>query len=443
MPETLCRLAVHHDGSTVDLALPCGVGVGHLLPSIVEIVRGDTDPAADGGRWRLHSIGGCLVDEELTLSQNGVEDGDLLWLTTEDLPPFRWTRRDACHVVAETAATGGSPALLWMTVSVAVATFGAGVHVWAAQTSHTSGGAPWALGAGVSAAAVGAALLLRRGPHSHLPSVACQLIAVLFAAVSGAAAVPVGPVTAPLLLAAAAACSVSTLLLRLTRVGTTTLLALATAGGLVAIVCMAGVLGNLAPAAVGTSLTALSLAGLSAAPRLTMAVHHIGPSLDDAAPPEVDERRAIRAHTVLTGLVSGSSVAATVGAGLIAYAQATGAQTGSAAAAFTVAAGVALMLRARSHAVPTRRCVLIVCGTLCAAMASVMVLRAHPFAAQWLALSTFAAAAAALTPLLGVSVGPALRRVAEMSEYAALAAVIPLGCWSAGVYRLVRDAALL
>lgn len=440
MPETLRRVAVHHDGNTVDLALPYDVGVVHLLPSIVEIVCGATDPDVDAGRWRLRRDIGCLVDEELTLGQNGVEDGELLWLKTANPPQFRRTERDACHIVAKAAATGPSVTPVWAVVSVTAAVVGAGALVWSA---YTSDGAPWALAAGVSAVAVGAALLLRSGPHSPLLSSVCGLIAVLFAAVSGAVAVPAAAATAPLLLAAAAACSVSTLILRLTRYGTATFIALATTAGLVAVVCMAGMLSNVAPVAVGASLTALSLAGLGATPRITMAIHRITPTLDDAAPAHVDDGLATRAHTALTGLVAGTSIAATAGTALIAYGQAAGPEAVSAATAFTATVGAVLMLRARSHAVPVRRCVLIVCGTLCAAVAVAIAAWAHPFTALWLTVLATAAAAAALTPLLGLSVGPVVRRIAEMSEYAALAAVVPLGCWLAGVYGLVRDAALL
>ncbi|ULE33787.1 type VII secretion integral membrane protein EccD [Mycobacterium sp. IDR2000157661] len=438
MPETLCRVAVHHDGNTVDLALPCDVGVVQLLPSIVEIVCEGTDPGANEGRWRLHRSCGTLLDEELTLGQNGIEDGDLLWLNTEHLPALRWTERDACHVVAKAAVTGPSAASVWAAVSVTAATVGAGVLVWAA---HASSGAACALAAVVSAAAIGGALVLRRGPHSPLTSSVCGLIAVLFAAVSGAIAVPAGAVAASVLLASAAACSVSTLWLRVTGYGTASFIALATAAGLVAIVCMVGVLSKMAPVAVGTSLTVLSLAGLGAAPRIIMVIHHITPTLD-AAPPEVDEGRATGAHTAMTGLVAGTSVAVTVGAVLIAYGQASRLQSAAVAAAFTGTVGVALMLRARSHAVPARKCVLIACGTLCAAIAVAITAWAYPVTALWLSMFGVVAAAAALTPLFGPS-GPLLRRVAEISEYAALAAVVPLGCWLAGVYRLVRDAALL
>lgn len=440
MPETLCRVAVHHQERTVDLALPCDVGVGHLLPSIVDIVHDDTGTPADGGGWRLHHHGGYLVDEELTLRQNGIHDGDLLWLSTRDLPPFRRTVRDGCHVVAKAAATGEVAAPVWVVVSVAAAALGAGVLAWGAQRS---GGASWAAAAGVSATAVGGALMLRRTRRAPLLSLACSLIAVLFAGVAGAIAAPQGPATALLLLAAAAACLVSTVLLRLSRSGATTLIASATASGLVAIVCMAGVLWTLPLVTVGTSLTALSLAGLSAAPRISMVINHIGPAPGDGAPPDVDETRAGCAHTSLTGLVSGSSVAATAGAALVTCAQLTDRQPAIAAAAFTAIAGVALMLRARTHADRDRRSVLIACGMLCAAVAVVIAVRAYPSAAHWLSLLALAAAAAALIPLLDLSVGPRLHRIGEMSEYVALGAVVPLGCWLSGVYRFVREAALL
>ncbi|MEO3760782.1 type VII secretion integral membrane protein EccD [Mycobacterium sp. B14F4] len=431
-------MAVHHDGRTVDLALPSTVDLAQLLPSIVDIVRDDHD--AVEGRWRLHRIGDRPLDESLTLRQNVVHDGELLWLTTDDPPTFRWTERDPCHVVAKAAADRDPAPAVFVAAGMITASVGAAALLWSARAT---GDARWLVGATLSAAGLVAAVAARRTPHA-LPIVsACGLIAVLFAAVSGAIAVPAGPVAAHLLLASAAACAVSALLLRLTSCGATTLTALVPLTLLVATASMAGVMWSLRPAAVGASLATLSLAAVGAAPRMAIAIARVGPTADDASAPDVDERRAALAHTTLTGMVSGSAIAAAVGAVLVAYGQATGRSSPLPAVAFTALVGVALTLRARTHPDPVRRGVLIVSGSLGVATAFAVGAMSAPQAAHWFSIPAVAAAAGTLTPLLGLTFGPVAHRMADVTEYVTLAVTVPLACWVGGVYGLVRDAALL
>lgn len=442
-PDSLCRLTVHADGRTVDLAVPSGMVLGQLLPSIVDLVHPDHDTIAGDSSWRLLRAGADALDESLTLQDNRIHDGDLLWLTTADLPPPRWIERDACDVVASTAtASGQSSPRLPVTGSLAAAALGAAALFWSARTTTTAEHVM--IGAGLTAAAITGSLTARWSLNAPLLCVTCSAIAVMFAAVTGAVAVPAGPVAAHVLLASAAAVSVSTLLLRFTRCGTTPLTALSTCALLVMTVSVAGVTWHLDTGAAGASLTALSFVLLSAAPRMSMMIARIAPG-----PPDVDEPdpltiedRAGLAHATLTGIVSGSSVAVAVGALVVACGQMSTARAPIAAVAFTAVAGVALMLRVRTHADPARRAVLISSGSVCAAAAFTITAMTSPHAAHWLSLLAAAGGAAALVPVLGMPTGPTARRTAEIAEYLALAALAPLACWIGGVYGLVRDLAL-
>jgi type VII secretion integral membrane protein EccD len=450
MPDSLCRVTIHGDGrnvsTAVDLALPSRIHLGQLLPSIVDLVHADVDVATADGRWQLRRPGAQPLDESLTLQENRVHDGDLLWLTTSDPPPYRWAERDASLVVAKAVPAGG-PAWKYLSVivGVAAAAISAAALIWSARMTATV--EHFFISAGLSAAAIAGALMGQRMRMAPLLCVTCGGIAVLFAAVAGALAVPAGPAAAHLLLASTAAFSVSMLLLRISS-GTISLTALATVTLLASIVALASVTRDLHVAAAGASLATLSLAALSVAPRVSIAVTRIGPAPPDADDPDssslgLGEDRATLTHATLTGLVTGSSVAAAVSGMIVAYGQCTSRQSPVATVAFLTVIGIVLMLRACTHADSERRYALVSCGSVCATAAFVTVVVSAPHAAHWLSLLAATACAAALMPLLGWTAGPAAHRIAEISEYLALAAVVPLACWIGGAYSLVRDLALI
>jgi type VII secretion integral membrane protein EccD len=434
MPDSLCRVAVHNDGRTVDLALPSTACIAELLPSIVDIIRTDD---VDTGGWELHRCGGGALDESMTLQENQIRDGDLLWLTACDPPAFRWTELDADHVVAKAATAAVGTPHLFVVGGLATAAVSAAALASPAGVDH------WIPGTAVSAAAVAGSVAVCRIRHAPPFLLACNLIAVMFAAVSGAIAVPLGPLAAHLLLASAAALSVSVLLLRLTEGGATPLTACATISLMSAVASLVGVTADLPPQTVGTTLAVLALAGLSAAPRFSITLSGIGPNPnDDAFSRDLAEDRVEHAHSTLTGLVSGSSAAATLGVALVAYGHTISPNAPQAALAFCTVISVALVLRTRTQVDPNRRIALSLAGILCGVMSVGTAAVTLPHAAHWVALFGALVAAGALAPLLGVSVGPTTHRAAEIAEYLVLAAIVPLACWIAGIYHLVRDAAL-
>ncbi|WP_165604619.1 EsaB/YukD family protein [Mycolicibacterium elephantis] len=109
MRNGLCRLTVQHDRDDgfheVDLAVPCGIRLCQLMPSIVDLAHGAI-AAETGIRWRLVRIDGVPLDESMTLEQNDIHDGAMLLLTAA-APPAPVCARSAA--TAATAATATTP----------------------------------------------------------------------------------------------------------------------------------------------------------------------------------------------------------------------------------------------------------------------------------------------------------------------------------------------
>ena len=66
----------------------------------------------------------------------------------------------------------------------------------------------------------------------------------------------------------------------------------------------------------------------------------------------------------------------------------------------------------------------------------------QPAQAHWAALLSVAAGSLALGWLHGYPVSPVVRRSVEVLEYLILAAVLPMACWVAGLFGLVRGLSL-
>ncbi|MCT7658117.1 type VII secretion integral membrane protein EccD [Mycobacterium deserti] len=445
VPDASCRLTVQHcvgdDLTAVDLALPRAMQVGQLLPAIVDIVSGATVLPLTPHRWRLSRLGGPRLDETKTLAENDIRDGDLLLLTATDPPPPVWVAADPCHTVANIADTGTEHdsrivAIIGCLVSNCCA---AAALAWssAAPVAHLTGAACLALGAAAGA------VTMRRARNDESLATTLSVVAVVFAAVTGALAVPAGPAAAHALLAASAAFSVSTLLARLAQAGRTWLTATATVALASAAVALATLNWNLSSAATGAVLATLALAVLSVAPRFSIAVTGIGPpppSIDPTADtaPEVDTHSGIAAHRMLTGLVIGSSLTATLGTVLVASAG-----PFFPAATFSAIIGFVLLLRARSHIDAMRRVALSIGGFLCVAACLAVCAVAFRAQAHIVAVVAAAAGAAALAPACGVAITPLMRRAADVTEYFVLAAVVPTACWVGGLFAWVRGLGLL
>lgn len=449
MPGSLCRVTVHvdcaHATQVVDLALPHRACLGDVLPSIVELVHAGHRDFAAGLRWRLHRICGSSLDESLSLLDNQVHDGEVLWLSADDVPEPAFLDRDASRAVARLQpADADVPRLLCTGGSVVAAGVGSIAILWSAGSA--GGAVAVFTGAALTGAAVAAALVARRVHPEPLLCTTFSAVAAVMAAVTGAVAVPGGPLAAHLLLASSAALAAAVVSLRLTGRGHMPLAAIATASLLCAASSAAAVAWRLGAVTSGALLATMALAVLSSAPRLAVVLTRIGPEPpeDDASdPPDpVEEGDVFRARDLLSGMIAGASIAAAMATVYVVCGSVTTREFSMPAAAFDGVVGVALLLRTRTHIGTARRCTLAVCGFIGLTAGFGTLAAAVPQHAHWFGALATVTGAGLLIPFLGVTPGLALRRSAELAEYAALAAVIPLGCWIAGVFGLVRNLAL-
>ena len=224
----------------------------------------------------------------------------------------------------------------------------------------------------------------------------------------------------------------------LTGIVTTSLLCTATSAAAIA--------WHLDAVASGALLAALALAALSSAPRVAILLTRIAPAPPDTdgvdAPTDVEGVRATLAHEMLTGMIVGAAVAAAMGTVLVGSGSAYAHEFSVAIAAFGGVIATTLLLRARTHIGTVRRSALVSSGFICMATVFAITVMTAPRHGHWFGALAAVAGAAFLIPLLGLMPSLAVRRAAELVEYATLAAVIPLACWIAGVFGLVRNLAL-
>ena len=454
--DDLCRVTVlaNHDDRqiAVDLALPSRSQVALLIPSIVDIAWRDSlwpaDAAARG--WRLSHVGGPSLDESMTLSENDVRDGALLVLGTTDIPTPEPLVAELCETVANvTARTGdgdraariiGGAACLWSSAAGAVALVWSGV---------LSGAAGHTITAAVIAAFTGlAAVVLCRARSDRLPSCLLSITAVIFTAAVGFLAVPSGPGAPNLCLAAAAASAVAILLVRVTDCGTVCLTAIATLSTLAATVAAGSVAWAVSAQVAGAVLATASLGTLGVAARLSIMMARLssampiaGDQIEGEPTPTAGnpESLAVRGHQTLSGLVVGSSAAATLGTVVVASGCHRDVGSWLSGAAFVAVIGLALMLRALSHADQHRRTALIVCGILSFTVAFALIIVAAPRQANWAGGVAAITGLGALRAVSHATISPVARRGVELLEYAALAMVVPLACWVADLYGVVRS----
>lgn len=435
MPDTLCRLVVEVTGAdqsgSVDLVLPSQCPLGELIPPIVCAIFGDTADAPQ--RWHLTRAAGAALDTSVSLEDNGIQDGDIVILSTAPLPRPRLTPTEPCGVVARTAATAPLTRRVLVSAAAAGTLLSAVLLVWAGLHAATI----WPLGAAATLAAVAATAAVAVGRSDRESTELLSLGAVVFVSATGILAVPGAGWVAAALLAAASAMAMSTLLLRMTDdCGLMT--ACAAAGGAVsAAVALCIAIGPRLVVA-GAALAIISLVGLSAAPRIAALATRLGPAHLD-----VDEQRVAAAHRTLSALVAGWSVSAMLGAFAVGGAAVHHGSPMILAACFAADLGVLLVLRQRSHVGPCRRVWLFIAGIAALLSAFAVAVAAAPALAHWLCVAAAVGCAACSWCFSRpIELSPLLRNAIQVVEYAALVSVIPLAFWVAGLYGLVREASL-
>ena len=416
--------------------LPTECPVGLLIPSIVDVVLGGSAAATAPQRWQLTRVGGERLDTSMTLRDSGVHDGELILLAMAARPARFRTPGDPSGDIAaaaDRAPAAGLHRAVPTAAGLAVTMVSAVALAWSGSTGGISANL-WTAAALSAATAAGAAVIGARELR-----VVFSISAVVFATVAGFLAVSNAPWPPALLLAASCGFTVSILLLRMACGGTAVVTALAAITGTVAAVGAFGVTTSPRLGTAGAVLTVLSLAALSAAPKLTVAAAGIGPSR--AA---IGDRRAAVAHRILTGLVAGWSSSAMLGVVAVAAVAVHTADSPAVAALFAADVGLLLLLRQRTHVDALRRITLGVNGIGALTAAFTVAVSSAPQHGYWLcALAVIAGVSALRRAASEVSSNPVVRHSVQLLEYVALAAVVPLAGWVTGGYGVVRDLSLL
>ncbi|MGV0834216.1 type VII secretion integral membrane protein EccD [Mycolicibacterium thermoresistibile] len=444
MNDSVRRVAVQVidelDSTVVDLVLPGGVEVAELIPAIADLV-GDVDTDADPpAAWQLSRIGGGALDGSRTLTENGVHDGELLLLSTTEFAPV--IRRDPDELGWGGDDTGTWPHGIGAAVGLWIAAAGAVAVGWASLLHDDAGRT---VPAALLALGAAATLVMYRHRREPVAVTASALIVVLLAAALGLLVVPNGPGAANVLLAAAAGGAAAAMTLRFTRAGTVALVAVAAVAAVLTFSMIPAVLWTVPTVAVGAVMATASIGVLGLAARVSIALAGLTPALgsgdEDSCETIHGDGPMVRGNAILTGLLTGAAITATVGVALVALGPGLGtpwwAELGFAAAVAT-----ALLLRVRSHADTQRRCILLACGVCCATVVFAAIIAGLPQQATYPGAVAVAAGLAVVTSLPAASVSPLTRRAADGVEYLALAALLPLACWVAGVYGLVRGLTL-
>jgi type VII secretion integral membrane protein EccD len=415
---SVSRVCIHADRDgdpqEVDVALPSGAPVAELLPAIVELVD-DRPWAADvARRWRLDRPSGDGLEESLSLADNGVRDGDLLVLSSDQAPVFGPLRRTAYHAVTTAQSRVLHP---WDQLpDCACVLAGVLAALMLASTAGSPGAAVNAVIAAVCAAAATAATVAA----GH--DLASGVMAVALVCATGFLAVPSGPAAPNVFLAATAAFTAALLL---QRVSGRTVPAL-TAAAALSLLTAAATLVALPVGVVGAALSTGSVALLAVAPRLSVLTaglgsgHHQG----DAA------ARAVTGHATLTGFVAAGAAGA--GSGVVVVAMAPNV-TAPGAITFTTVIAAVLLLRARSYVDPPRRIALAAGGLVSVVTVVYLTVSAHRgLVGAAAGVLVIGGLLAARRPRFGAPVA----RLLDVLEYGALAAVLPAACWMLGGFHL-------
>ncbi len=395
---------------------------------------------------------GSVLDESMTLHENGIRDGDVLFLASSDAQIPVAFIDDLCHTVIEASASDRD--------DETSRRMGAAACVWAAGFGATvlvcSGNPPVSdraiIAAIVAVAATAGSIVAGRVGAGSLPSVALGMTAAAFAAVAGFLAVPGGPAPPNFLLAAVACAATSIVLLRAIADGSTCFTAIAALSTAVATATAVVVIWPAPIATVGAMLTTASLAMLGVAAKLSIAVAGLSPTMPSAEdrgsdgetmPVGVRAIRVQRGHQTLTGLLTGFSASAVVGAVLVATGQ--GDSSALSGVGLTAVLSAVLLLRARQQLGVVRCTVIFTAGIVSTTASFTLVVVSMPQHALWVCITSVILGVGALwltTASLATRLSPVARRGVELLEYLAIGCVVPLTCWVANVFGIVRGLSL-
>jgi type VII secretion integral membrane protein EccD len=451
----LVRITIRSPRRRVDLSVPHLVPLAEILPEVV-VRAGEERPDGDAAGWVLRRGDGARLAPHEGLSAQGVSDGAVLYLVPGQLA---WPEPRYDDLIEEIADSARAQSPMWTTATTRVV---------------ASVGAAAALSAGAAAACLGGLGAERRGVAGVAAAAALVLLAVaiglarfkgdhLASSVAGAGALAYFSVAAFSVAAAQAAPGGTATKL---GAGGAALLAAATIGGLavgsgLSIFVASGVVGagccvmavasgTLSTARAAAVLAMVVIAGVAAAPLLSVRLGRVPFPVLSADPRVLAEERrppraavavaVARADGVLTGLVWGLSV---LGAGCAAV---LGSSAGLAAPTLGLLASLALAMRARLFPAVWARLPLLVAGAAGACLAG----------RHWVGMAAAESAVAAGGVLVALGLlmvratteaapAPApgrlyLGRLADLLDVAALVALAPLACAVLDLYGWVGAA---
>ncbi|MEV0134994.1 type VII secretion integral membrane protein EccD [Dactylosporangium sp. NPDC050688] len=459
----MCRLAVYGPQRRIDIAVPVHVPIADLLPTLLRQLQpadqapesGLADSGLEHGGWVLQRLGEPPFDENLSLAEAGLHDGDTVHLRprSDQIPPIHFD--DLIDGVATTVRGRAPRWLAAFTRAAALAGLGLVLAAgWVLLALPGPAAARIAV-AGVAAVLVLLSALAVRVTGDRIAAAVLAAGAAGFAAVAGllspdvAAGSPALRLAAPNLLAGSAAvlavavltvvvvdvvrAAAAGLAVAATGVAAGALLAVVTPIGYPAAAATLAVVATLAVTAV--PMTAFRLAGLRLPP-LPTEPDHIQEDLDPIPSDEILSGAA-RADRVMLALYGG--LAATTALGTVAAAW----QPGWAPATLAVLVALAQLLGARPMANAWHRMTALVPATAgLVAVVVALAAGADPMTRLVIAAVGVPVAAAVMyggaLRLPGLRLNPYWGRTGDIVQWMATCAAVPVLFAVLDLYRLAR-----
>ncbi len=450
----LVRVTIVSPRRRIDMALPEGSLVAELLPSLLQHAgEGLADETAGGGGWTVRRINGHTLALERSLGSYRLRDGEILYLVPRSVD---WPELEYDDLVEAIATSAGGAARMWSarhTRSTGLALGAASVLLVFAALLQT--GPPWIAAAAWSWAVAGllvvAGSLVSRATGDSSAGALLGAVALPFAAAGGAFLLTndemLDRMGVPQLLTASAA---------MVLVSVLGLLGIADRPALFSGALFTGLLGvgagwltttdalepyESAAIVVGALLLFSPILGqlsvrLSRVPMPILPRTTADLVRDDPQPPRSTIHLAVlRADALLTGLLLGTGVVATVGLVVL---------VGSgrpAAFWYTAVVTTGFLLRARLYPAVRHRLPMLVAGAAGATSLVVGPLTSAPENTSIVVVALLATGGLAVLAGLLVStrpLNPYLGRSAEILELVVLLAVVPLSCAVLGLYEVFR-----
>ncbi|MBW4716001.1 type VII secretion integral membrane protein EccD [Saccharothrix obliqua] len=451
------RVTVVAPRTRIDVALPADVAVADLLPMLLDMAKEATpDGGVRHGGWALAKLGDSPLDPARTLASLGVVDGELLQLRKRNENPPPPLYDDVVDAIAESDPDSFRPwtkdtARRYGHLAGALALIMAAVAVLLSGPLVGGSGLWPAISAGVAAVvALAAGAVIARSYDATGTGVLIAAAGGLpMAYVAGLYTVP-GAIGRPnLLLASVLVLIFAAAAILLIGRGITVFIAAATAGALSGLAFLIGIFVDHPVVGIAAATAAVSLAALSALPRLTIQLAKLplptvpGSAEDlkeDTGFPEyaVIERRTANAHEYLTGMIIGCGGIAAV---FSVIAAGDGTVFGPILA---VVVALVLLLRGRAYANGAQAVALLASGMVAAAGVLVgWLVEATPDNRLLFVFGTLVLVGAAALVLgvifPGQKFSPVLRRTVDVLEAILIAAVLPLALAVMDLYVAMRQ----